>query len=356
MLSDEERAELRKKKAEVYQRRNRQNRLKQKLKALDNIIDNYLYSVGFGSKKMFQKQFSLAENSYKTHEKWRNDYRKARDRNIFYLGSKDETFGNQMCQVSVSSDDTFTLKLRTESAFWGGKKYVTQDGITFKYMGDELRAFIKAHAEKRDEVFPISYRFHRVKNAWYLQAIFTINKDINEFTRSRYGTIGLDYNDGFIELSETDENGNLIRQEHFDLLFHGTGNCATNEIRTVCAKIAEEALAAGKDIIREDLDFNKKKAQMLHGRGNSGKTYNRMLSAFDYSRYQETLDAAGFKRGVQVTGVKAYNTSKIGEAKYSDQKKINVHQAASYVIARRGQGFKDMMPKKKQQRAKVNEK
>ena len=34
-------------------------------------------------------------------------------------------------------------------------------------------------------------------------------------------------------------------------------------------------------------------------------------------------------------------TTKIGKQKYSSNKKLSTHQAASYVIARRGQGFKD---------------
>ena len=41
--------------------------------------------------------------------------------------------------------------------------------------------------------------------------------------------------------------------------------------------------------------------------------------------------------------VKAYHTSKIGKKKYCEKKKLNVHQAASYVIARRGQGFRDIL-------------
>ena len=37
------------------------------------------------------------------------------------------------------------------------------------------------------------------------------------------------------------------------------------------------------------------------------------------------------------------NTSKIGKQKYSFKKKLNTHQAASYVIARKGQGFNDRL-------------
>ena len=37
------------------------------------------------------------------------------------------------------------------------------------------------------------------------------------------------------------------------------------------------------------------------------------------------------------------NTSKIGKQKYSDRMKLSAHQAASFVIARKGQGFVDKL-------------
>ena len=71
----------------------------------------------------------------------------------------------------------------------------------------------------------------------------TLDKDTNDCkTRSCYGTIGLDYNDGFIELAETNETGNLVHLKHFDLKFHGTGNSATSEIRNITSKIDDYAL------------------------------------------------------------------------------------------------------------------
>lgn len=37
------------------------------------------------------------------------------------------------------------------------------------------------------------------------------------------------------------------------------------------------------------------------------------------------------------------NTSKIGKQKYSERMKLSAHQSASYVIARKGQGFVDKL-------------
>ena len=67
------------------------------------------------------------------------------------------------------------------------------------------------------------------------------------------------------------------------------------------------------------------------------------LHIFDYHRYKQTLQNTGFNHRVNVVMVNPKNTSKIGKQKYYNSKKLNVHQAASYVIARRGQGYIDKL-------------
>ncbi|UKI50495.1 MAG: hypothetical protein L6U99_03485 [Clostridium sp.] len=59
-------------------------------------------------------------------------------------------------------------------------------------------------------LLPLSYRIYRINNKWYLQVIITtvVEKYI---TRKEYGVIGLDFNNGFISFSETNETGNLIK-------------------------------------------------------------------------------------------------------------------------------------------------
>jgi len=176
----------------------------------------------------------------------------------------------------------------------------------------------------------------------YLQVIITIeNKEDSYLTNSFYGTVGLDYNDGFIELSETDRCGNLVGQKHYDLKYHGTGNKAKNEIRTIVSQIVKYSINKGKDLVIEDLDFNKIKSKQMKGETHIRKKYNRMIHLFDYSRYKETLGNSSFRNKVNVIKVNPAYTSKIGKEKFSGRMKLNVHQAASYVIARKGLGILD---------------
>ena len=71
--------------------------------------------------------------------------------------------------------------------------------------------------------------------------------------------IGLDFNDGHIDLAETDGRGNLVAMDRYRLKYHGTGGRAANEMRQVTAEIGKYALSKGKSIVKEELSFIKKK-------------------------------------------------------------------------------------------------
>ena len=68
-----------------------------------------------------------------------------------------------------------------------------------------------------------------------------------------------------------------------------------------------------------------------------------MLHKFDYSRYKNVLANCSHRKKVELIMVNPKHTSKIGKQKYSDRMKLSVHQAASYVIARKGQGYMDKL-------------
>lgn len=247
-----------------------------------------------------------------------NDYIKQRDKNIFYLGSNNETQGNQLFQMAYNRDtDDFTIKVRKDFGY-DEDKYL-EDTIDFRYQKDLLKQICLAYQNKISST-ALSYRIHRIGNKWYLQVLFTIEYE-NYETSSQFGTIGLDYNDGFIELSETDKHGNLISQKHYDLDYHGTGNKAKTEIEQTISNIVNYAKSKGKDISIESLNFKRTKATQSKAKGKFGKQYNSMLHKFDYSRYKDTLDNCCHRRKVNLI--------------------INTHQAASFVIARKGQGFVD---------------
>ena len=74
------------------------------------------------------------------------------------------------------------------------------------------------------------------------------------------------------------------------------------------------------------------------------KKYNEMLHSLAYSNFSEFIKRACFKNNIYLSLVNPAYTSIIGKEKYSENKKLNVHTAASYVIGRRALNFVDNRP------------
>ena len=61
-----------------------------------------------------------------------------------------------------------------------------------------------------------------------------------------------------------------------------------------------------------------------------------MLHSLAYSKFSNIIDSISFRNKVTLIKVNPAYTSKIGKEKYTNSMKLNIHNAASYVIARRG--------------------
>ena len=334
----------RKLKADLFYAKQKINRMKRSLKNRLAMLNGRKLEICFGSKKLFLAQYHLAENHMTSHKIWYEAFCRRRDNHSLYIGSKDESRGNQLIQlvpmVNVGKGNSYAIQIRKNTK---EREYVR--GIcNFKYMGGQLTKLIVSRTHG------ITYRIKLRGKKYYLQAMVTIDRDSKDCqTRNTYGTIGLDYNDGFIEMSETNETGNLIKLKHIDLEYHGTGNKAESEIRKKISDIVNYAIFVGKDIIIEDLDFKRTKAETEEAKSDKGKKYNKMIHLFDYSRYKSNLEGCCYLRNVNLIKVSPAYTSKIAGQKYCGQRKLVIHQGASFVIARKGQGFVDkyIKPKKK---------
>ena len=93
----------------------------------------------------------------------------------------------------------------------------------------------------------------------------------------------------------------------------------------------------------ENLNFNKKKGNMVKGQY---KKYNEMLSTLAYAKFSQIIESKCARNRIYLNKVNPAWTSYIAKMKYCNKMKLNIHTGASYVIARRGQGFKDKVNKK----------
>ena len=160
----------------------------------------------------------------------------------------------------------------------------------------------------------------------------------NFITRRSYGTLGIDFNKGFIAVSETNEFGSLVDTYTLKYRF-GKGNKTDNDFKQIINQVVKKAIKVGKDVIIESLDFIDKKAKTTKGKSKKGLEYNNMLHSLAYSKFSNIIDSISFRNKVTLIKVNPAYTSKIGKEKYTNSMKLNIHNAASYVIARRGMGL-----------------
>ena len=68
------------------------------------------------------------------------------------------------------------------------------------------------------------------------------------------------------------------------------------------------------------------------------------MSMFAYNKMISAIKARAEKMGVAVIDVNPAYTSQMGKMKYMRRFGISIHEAASFVIARRAMGFKEKLP------------
>lgn len=75
------------------------------------------------------------------------------------------------------------------------------------------------------------------------------------------------------------------------------------------------------------------------------KRFNRLVHSFAKNKMQKAIISRGLKLGFKIKQVNPAFTSVIGRFKYSKMYGLSVHEAASFVIGRRGLDFEEKIPK-----------
>ena len=306
-------------KIKIYWKQNRLNTKKQKLKNLESEIETGKYKVCFGTKKLLQKDYSK--------------FIKKRDSEIYFLGRAGDSSCNLNFQVEYNSKiNQFYFKIRKEIDLDNDKFIYGQFNFNNKIYTNLLKNLL------RTKESALTYRIKIKEDKVLLQIIYNFkhNKDLC-VTRNSYGVIGVDFNKGFVSVSETDKYGNLINTFNIDYQYN-KGNQTTNDFQYIANKLKDYCLNVGKDLVIEKLNFTKKKDNLISKRG---KKYNEMLSSLAYSKFDSIITSKCVKNRIFLHKVNPAWTSWIAKQKYCPKMKLNIHSGASYVIARRGMFLKD---------------
>lgn len=251
-----------------------------------------------------------------------------RDNQVVYIGDKNETCGNQQFQINFNSKcNRFEYKLRLDNQWVSGVDKYIFGSFVLKNKDAKVH-ILKTLSEKKSN--PLTYRIIKRDNDLYLQIMY--RRETFDITRNNYGVLGVDFNKGFISVSEINTDGKLQSLTRYNYLHQGKATKTKTSMLELVSKLVSQAVNVGKDIVIEDLvslDSNKKQEKT------ASKNYNRMINSLKFGLFKHCLVSKATKEGVSVHTVNPYNTSKIAKASYTDKMKLNVHDAASYVIARR---------------------
>ena len=306
----------------VVSKKAKLNRLKQKLSALRYQLETGRLKLCFGTKRLLKKD--------------RKKFVEQRDSQMTFIGARAESSCNQVLQLTYNRrSNQFLIRLRKD---FGGYKSAKGDDryvygkVYFNHHKGQLVSILRSKAS------PLSYRIVKRKGRYYLYCTFEFqvgNEGI--VTRSSYGTIGLDFNKGFVTLSETNQYGHLVKTEFMSYRFKA-GNKTKADLQGVANHVVRLALQTGKDVCIENLDFRITKSKI---EAKIGKKYNEMLHSLAYREFSDVIESATYRNGVGLIKVNPAWTSWLAERIYCKPMKLNIHTGASYVIARSGQGYKD---------------
>ncbi|MBK6999754.1 MAG: IS200/IS605 family accessory protein TnpB-related protein [Rhodoferax sp.] len=227
-------------------------------------------------------------------------------------------------------------------------KYLSITGVRFAYGQEKIVAALgtsqRIHTQTRDGKpsvkrigTALSYRFVRDDKGWRI-FVSTEAQPVEQVSRIELGAIGVDVNADHLAVSETDRFGNLIGTRRIDLIHYGKKqDQAKALIGNAAVDVVRQAQTAGKPIVVEELNLQKKKAELE----TTDPKQARLLSSFACNKVASSIKAAAFRAGIEVIEVNPAYTSVIGAVNYAQTKGISVHQGAAYAIARRGLGLSE---------------
>jgi IS605 OrfB family transposase len=336
--------------SKIHQKKRRLYQLQKKLEKLEKDQEEGKLRICFGGKKLFRSQFHLQENGFESVKDWKKEWESHRNSSFFVVGSKDETCGNQTCQMVLKQDGTFRLTLRLPNGF--AKKTITMEGISFPYGEKEILECIREN-EKRKQLRlqkdpsysrygrALNYRFKRDEKGWRI--FVSIEKQKPAYvSKKELGSMGIDSNTNQIALVEIDRFGNPIKKEKLSLSIYGkTKEQRKAIIGDVSKKIVNRALEAQKPIILERLDFERKK-QTLREASNK---FSRTLSSFAYREIHSMIQSRAWRNDIETIEINPAFTTVIGRIKFAKRYGLSSHLSAALIIARRSYKYSEKPPR-----------
>ncbi len=326
----------------------RLDRLKNKLKELENIRDTGNVRLCFGSNKLFRQQFLINSSNnltqFKSHEQWYEEFNYQRNKQFTFVGSRTDACGNYNAQITHIKDNLFNLKLNihphTDKLT---DKYINLTFIINYEINSLLNVLNKNNQINDKEIRqPLTVTLIKQpskshnKDKYVVSISFEKHLIKKTYTSKDKGCIGVDINQDHLAISNLDNKGNLLTIYTFNYDLNGSKHQNNNSISLAVKELMLLSTKLNKPIVIEELDFSAKKKSLKSGNNQYIKSKNKQLSSFAYSKIIELIKARAEDNFIEIREVNSAYTSIIGSIKYSVRSRIDVHHAAAICIGRKG--------------------
>jgi IS605 OrfB family transposase len=294
--------------------------------------------VIFGSRTLFDKlnkKHLTGGSRNSLIKKWREK----RQGNLYSKGDKSKQ-GNLNLRLQWINDKLY-LRINI-----GDRQYIYAKVIrSVKREKDKWIEFMfmLENAYKYGAWFPYSVRL-KVKNG-KVYAFISVEEKLPPATiKKDSGVIGIDINayPFHLALATASKDGNLENYQAISLHELLDVNSEKRQYLEwqIAHNIIEIAKKKNKAIAIENLDKLPKGK-----RGDGFAKLRQKLQKWIYKRLLNKIEITARRNGIEIRKVNPAYTSVVGKLKYTPQFNIDKDIAAAYVIARRGLGYKEKLPK-----------
>jgi IS605 OrfB family transposase len=292
----------------------------------------------FGSRKVFE-QLKKNHLTGKRRRQLKAKWKESSQGNLYSRGDKSKQ-GNLNLRFERINNELY-LRINI-----GDRQY-----IYAKVIRDVKREkdkwiefmFMLENAHLTGEWFPYSVRL-KVKSGKVYAFISIEEKHPPITIKKDNGIIGIDVNayPFHLALAFVSKDGNLGKYQSISLNELLEANSEKRQYLEwqIAHKIIKIAKEENKAIAIENLQ------KLPKGKRGDGFTKLRIrLQKWSYKRLLEKIEILAKRNGIEIIKVNPAYTSVIGKLKYAPQYNIDKDIAGAYVIARRGLGFKEKLPK-----------
>lgn len=296
-------------------------KLKRHKRKLNQLNNKNRFSVYFGTKKLLHK-----EVEYMPEEQRKKIIKYKRYGRMEISGRKDAKQGNFSFRYN---------KLTNELTFLtADNKMIIIPKVKFNYKKKE---FLDALNTKG---MPIAWEIVDKGSAWQINCVFNVNDSLkNDYFGD--GCIGLDINYDNLSITNIDRNGNYLYSEviYFDI----NSTSSKENVRRISEaleKVFKKCKNTSKPLTIEKISNTDRKSYY-----DKNKKRMRKISLFASSRIKELILSKAEKYSIYIEQINPAYTSQTGKIKYMKKYGLSIHESASFVIARRGLGIIDKIPK-----------